>query len=263
MGRTTIDWGRLRSSLDVRAQDIASLLRSAPDPNARVVGLDWSVSELGAHLVTEPARFDRFGRGVKESVAPGDVAAFNAAELAAVGETSPARLADRFEETHAGFAKLAAERERDDPFVWFDFPTTWAGAAAIYLGELVVHAVDLSRTLRRRWHIDREDALDVAYGLVPILPGFVDPKGAAGFTGTYELRLRGGSSLTLAFNDGSLTVTRNGKSADCRINADPVAFLLVGYGRMPQWRPILRGKLMAGGRKPWMAMRFNSLLLNP
>ena len=47
------------------------------------------------------------------------------------------------------------------------------------------------------------------------------------------------------------------------ITADPVAFLLLGYGRISQWSPILRGKLRAGGRKPWLAMKFATLLASP
>ena len=50
---------------------------------------------------------------------------------------------------------------------------------------------------------------------------------------------------------------------DCVITADPVAFLLVGYGRAGQWSQILRGKLRAGGRRPWLAQRFSSLLTRP
>jgi len=47
------------------------------------------------------------------------------------------------------------------------------------------------------------------------------------------------------------------------ITADPVAFLLLGYGRVTQWPQIVRGRLRAGGRKPWFAMRFASLLVSP
>ena len=263
VSRAQIDWGRLRAALDTRAGELASLLRSAPDADARVTGLEWTVAELGAHLVTEPRRFERFGRGQSEHVDTADIGAFNATENAGIGETSPSALADLFEEAHAALVKLAAERDGDDPFIWFDLPTTWAQACGIYLGELVVHAVDLARTTGRGWTVDRDDALDVAYGLVPILPAFVDPDGAKGFTGTFELRLRGGAPITMSFRAAALTVTRNGARPDCKISADPAAFLLVGYGRQSQWGPILRGKMMASGRKPWLALRFNSLLLNP
>jgi hypothetical protein len=99
---------------------------------------------------------------------------------------------------------------------------------------------------------------------VPILPRFVDEANAKDFTGTYELRLRGGPSVMVAFDRGKVTTgPKNDHKADCVVNADPAAFLLVGYGRASQWGPIMRGKLLAGGRKPWLALRFSSLLVNP
>ena len=67
----------------------------------------------------------------------------------------------------------------------------------------------------------------------------------------------------MAVDHGTAVVTAAGEKSDCVITADPVAFLLLGYGRISQWSPILRGKLRAGGRKPWMAMKFATLMSSP
>ena len=58
-------------------------------------------------------------------------------------------------------------------------------------------------------------------------------------------------------------VAAAGEKADCVISADPVAFLLLGFGRVSQLSPLLRGQLRPGGRKPWLAMKFGSLLYSP
>jgi putative sterol carrier protein len=58
-------------------------------------------------------------------------------------------------------------------------------------------------------------------------------------------------------------VTVAGEKADCVITADPVTFLLIGLGRIPQFPQLLRGKLRAGGRKPWLAGKFGTLLASP
>ena len=50
---------------------------------------------------------------------------------------------------------------------------------------------------------------------------------------------------------------------DCHISADPVAFLIVAYGRGSQWPPVLGGKITAWGRKPWRAFGLTRLLMNP
>ena len=47
------------------------------------------------------------------------------------------------------------------------------------------------------------------------------------------------------------------------ISADPVTFLLVGYGRMPLGRALLRGGMLARGRRPWLGLRFKDLFFNP
>ncbi len=253
----------MRASLDRNAQAIAALLRKAsPKAGATVPGLEWTAADLGAHLITEPRRFDRFGRGVQETIE--DVAAFNREELDAVAEKDPARQADVFLAEHASYMTQAAKHAPTDPYQWFGYDMDWSQGAGIYLGELCVHTLDLARLLGERSTFDRQDAIWVINGLVPILPRFADPAASKDFTGAFELRIRKGPSIVLSFDKGSVHVApKNGQRVDCVINADPAAFLLVGYGRVSQWGPILRGKILAGGRKPWLGLRFNSLLVNP
>jgi hypothetical protein len=50
---------------------------------------------------------------------------------------------------------------------------------------------------------------------------------------------------------------------DCVISADPVTYLLVVYGRMPLGRALLRGGMVAWGRRPWLGLCFKSLFFNP
>jgi hypothetical protein len=50
---------------------------------------------------------------------------------------------------------------------------------------------------------------------------------------------------------------------DCVISAHPVTYLLVVYGRMPLGRALLRGRMLAWGRRPWLGLRFKDLFFNP
>jgi hypothetical protein len=61
-------------------------------------------------------------------------------------------------------------------------------------------------------------------GLAPIVPGQVDPSEA--------------------------------RPIDAHISADPAALLLVLYRRQSQWRHLVLGRLVAWGRKPWLALTF-------
>jgi hypothetical protein len=55
----------------------------------------------------------------------------------------------------------------------------------------------------------------------------------------------------------------SGQAIDCHLWADPVALMLVVYGRIGQWGPIARGRLLAWGRKPWLGLKFKNLFFNP
>jgi hypothetical protein len=45
--------------------------------------------------------------------------------------------------------------------------------------------------------------------------------------------------------------------------ADPVAFLLVAYKRRSQWTEIIRGRLVAWGRRPWLALSLVQMFHKP
>ena len=78
-------------------------------------------------------------------------------------------------------------------------------------------------------------------GALGLLPSYANPATARGHTGGYDLRIRGGPRVVIRFADGraSLEEPRN-TPVDCHILAEPVAFLLVFYGRTSQWGPIAR-----------------------
>jgi hypothetical protein len=50
---------------------------------------------------------------------------------------------------------------------------------------------------------------------------------------------------------------------DCWVATDPAIFLLIGYGRVSRRRQIVRGRMIAGGRKPWLAVTTPRLLTGP
>jgi hypothetical protein len=137
---------------------------------------------------------------------------------------------------------------------------------SVHLGELLVHGWDIATTLGRPWAIGRDEANIVARGVLPVLPMVVDPAAAAGVSLAYELSLRGGGPRVLIrVQTGASRSSQSsrGRRPICRISADPAAFLLVSYGRVGQLGPILRGQLIAWGRRPWAALRLNSFIRNP
>jgi hypothetical protein len=74
-----------------------------------------------------------------------------------------------------------------------------------------------------------------------------------------------GDSQTAAQRNAAANAARLARFAERDLSrlADMVAFLLVGYGRAGQWTQIARGRLLAGGRKPWLGLAFGQLLTGP
>ena len=138
--------------------------------------------------------------------------------------------------------------------------------SALTLSELTVHGYDIATGTGRPWPISAEHAKLILGTVCPeMLPLVVRPEAGRGAPVTYEVRLRGdGPRYVIRVADGTAEVrAAAGGPVDCVISADPVTFLMVAYGRMPLGRALLRGGMLAWGRRPWLALRFKGLFFNP
>jgi uncharacterized protein (TIGR03083 family) len=251
------------------------MLRTVPDGAARVPGLDWTAAEAAAHLLGELSFYTGFLTGQRDArdylgedpagqTATQSSATANARQLREIPERDLSRLADAIVAAAEEFTGAAADRpDSDQALVTNGMTLTVPVMSALLLGELVIHGLDIARAAGLPWPITAEDAHLVLAGALAVAPQYVDRQAAAGRHLSYELHLRGGSAYRIAFNDGTVTITEPGPKADCVISADPVAFLLVGYGRTGQWGQIIRGKIIAAGRKPWLGFTFGRLLVSP
>lgn len=240
----------------------AGLLGGAPADIA-IPHLAWTAGELGAHVLGGTRAYERAARaGTDIWTDLRDGAAENARQLSLTPERDPAVIADRL---------APAVRSLHDAWRSGGATVHWSGgltvpievAVGVNLADVLVHSWDLSRATKHPFKIDRGDAIAALRAVAGIAPYFVAPD-AATFTGCYEVRLRGDGAVVFAFDKGVLHIDPgDARRIDCRLSADPAAFLLASYGRIPVWRPALTGAMIASGRKPWLAFRFKSLLVNP
>jgi hypothetical protein len=156
-----------------------------------------------------------------------------------------------------------AGRDGDDELMWHGQRVALANMLGIGLAEYLLHGRDIAKALKRPWTIRADDARLTLAAALPLLPLLVNPATTAGVRARYDLRVRGGTRLAVTINDGALAVSADGQPADCHVSADPVALLLVAYGRRSQWVPILTGRLFAWGRKPWLGVRLVRYLVTP
>jgi hypothetical protein len=252
----------------------ADLWRRIDKPDAPAPGLIWTAAETAAHVVGDLRDYTqaltRHANGYmthanRPTESPSALSAkVNARHLEEVPERNLHTLADMLEVAADAYLNAAANA---DPRVEIETPNGLVigppTMAALLLGEQLIHGLDISRTAKLEWSIDAADAFLVIPGVLSVAPQYLRPQRGAGAHVSFELRMRGGPSYRLAVDDGTAVVTAPREKSDCVITADPVVFLLLGYGRIGQLSPALRGQLRPGGRKPWLAMKFGTLLYSP
>ncbi|MPZ94572.1 MAG: maleylpyruvate isomerase family mycothiol-dependent enzyme [Propionibacteriales bacterium] len=216
----------------------------------------WTITDVVGHVAMEPMRYLELAAGGGDwphRVA--DLPAFNAQQVADLPTRDIGELTDlltshtqRLVATIAEFDEPPLMRFDGDQFVPADLQ------AGTFLGELIVHGRDIAHAAGKDWPIEPAMVPLVYLGLHQVLPGWVDPKGAAGHTATYELRLRGSTAYIYEFTDGRLQIDPPAaRRVDAHISADPVTALLTSYGRVGQIGPAITGKVLAWGRRPWLA----------
>ncbi len=251
----------------------ARIWRRISDYNAPVPGLDWTAAETAAHLIGDLHDYTevltRYAKGYvthpqRPAESPSRMsAAVNARHLAAVSDRNLHRLAAQLEQAAAAYVAVAETIDTGmsvlTPNGLVIDPSTMTG---LLLSEQLIHGLDIARAAERDWTIGTDEALLAIPAVLSVAPDYLRPSQAHQRV-SFELRLRGGGRFRFAVVNGTAMVSEAGAPVDCIITADPVAFLLVGFGRIPQWAPVLRGKLRPGGRRPWRAVKFGSLLSNP
>jgi hypothetical protein len=252
------------------------LWRSIAQSTAPVPGLAWTASQTAAHVVCDMREYtEALTRHVNGDHAAINIPAGSAAwartavndrHLVDVSERDLRRLADMLEQTAARYLAVASAVDTSEPAAILTadgLVLEPAVMTCLLLGEQLVHGLDIARGAHRPWSISRDDALLVIPAVLTLAPKYLRPTRTKKLNISYELRIRGGRHYRMAIANGTGVVTAAGEKADCVITADPVAFLLVGFGRVSQFPVLLRGKLRAGGRKPWLAAKFGTLLDSP
>jgi mycothiol maleylpyruvate isomerase-like protein len=282
-------WQQSQKALRDEVRRVTTLMRSISEPEAPAVG-QWNLAETAMHLsqawmlVLGLARRDL---SRIHAVVPGmagvagsswirdiwDHADSTTLAVRSDPERDLAVLADRIEKSAQEYLGECAGHSPDESRPWMTEGSTVPLSALTghLLNEMVMHGYDIAHAAGCRWRIEpAHAAMVVRQFFVPLIetfePGtFVHAEQAAGLQATYEIRLRGEDDrLNYIFNDGALTVEEpSARRVDCHILADPAAFIMVFWQRRSQWNAIAKGQLIAWGRKPWLGLKFRSLIRNP
>ncbi|MBW3574740.1 MAG: maleylpyruvate isomerase N-terminal domain-containing protein [Actinobacteria bacterium] len=262
-------WTDPMDAVEVVAGRMADLVRSLPDERSDALGV-WDSLELATHA-THVFEFaaDVVGGGEPPLDDIRRLGDFTRDMVDRDPERDPQVLARRIEMATARLiGALSSGPPRD---------VRWLGGIEVpvsllpghLLSETLLHGADLAAAVGGSWKIESAHALvAVRDFLFPILqrldPEFLlTERGRAART-SYEVRAPGAGAIRLDFGHGTVVVgPASGRPVDCRIWGEPAALLQVVFGRTSQWRAIVGGRLVAWGRKPWLAPQLTSLVRSP
>jgi hypothetical protein len=281
-------WQQSQNALRDEVRRVTTLMRSISEPEIPAVG-QWNIAEVAMHLsqawMVVPGLARRDLSRI-HAVVPGmagvagdswirdmwDHADSTTLAVRSDPERDLAVLSDRIEERAQEYLGECAGHSPDEPRPWLIEGTTVPLSALTghLLNETVMHGYDIAHAAGRKWRIEpAHAAMVIRQFFVPVVQTndprtFVNAEQAASLQATYQLHLRGGGRLNFVFDDGSLRVEESSaRRVDCHISANPAAFFMVFWQRQSQWNAIAKGQFVAWGRKPWLGLKFRSLLRNP
>ncbi|MGW7411148.1 maleylpyruvate isomerase N-terminal domain-containing protein [Streptomyces sp. NPDC054863] len=279
---------RTRAALRAAVPRLVRLVRQVPDPDAASGVPVWTVGDVGAHLAAVYLAYGSVASSLSTTTAvsseepvhreqvlpPGDMAfieritAMNDTSIGLVSGAERALLGEFLTERAEAFLRVTEGIAPDTPVAapWYGQEVTLAAVTGLMLSESLVHGLDIARGAGLPWPIGPDEARLALGQMMPtVLPLALDRAKARNVRIAYDLVIKGGLRLAVVVDDGTVTVTRDAppRSYDCRITAAPAAFLLVSFRRTPIWQAVARGRMRAGGRRPWLAVRLGELIATP
>jgi uncharacterized protein (TIGR03083 family) len=218
-------------------------------PDRAIPGLTWTVHDLAAHLATDG--YLRLARGQDS---PFDLAHREEQGAAAIEAKKNVPFADLLEQvkTHSqALVEELAGRSPTEPVRWHSGePLTLGLLAGTLLNEVVVHGIDAARAAGAKPVVTRR-AAELGCPAVLAAAVYVYRPPAKPVDARIEFRLRGVGSLVWHFEGDRLRLEPPGAGpVDLHVSADPVKFLVSGYGRRSQAWAFLTGGVVAWGRRP-------------
>ena len=258
-----IELAPVAEAIERAGRRLAELLSTVEEPDPGVRGLEWTLGDLIAHLAARTERFAAYLSG--EATPQGEIAGTadeNQRDVRERHDRPPVELVEDLRSNVASFVATTHGKLGSDPFPWYSGVTLdVATASGLLLAELLVHGYDAARTLGSPWPIAGNDARTAIRAAATLAPWYVDPEATRGDRTTYRIAVRGGPAFRVRIDDGTASIEPAEGDADCTIRADPVALVLLSYGRIDRWRAAATGKLVATGRRPWRALRFDRSFL--
>lgn len=260
--------GHTRDAIAGATERVAELIASIPDPLALAPNSPWTVRDFAAHLIVAGSVYTDMAQGIPapyQSLEPAYLHAEFTRRQADIAETDPGKLSRLVVDAMEGFLDATTDSPGDTPVIFHgQNPYTVAGIAGVLLGEELLHGYDIATAIGRPWPLDLADTQLVLAAYAPVFGWVLNPETTRGLSAGFGIELRGVGEMTVRFTDGVFGLEDAGAApVDATISADPVAFLMVGTGRLSRYQAIALGLMSVGGNHPDLAIGFPDLFLYP
>ena len=256
------DRAELRARIATARERFDLLLRTA-DPRARIPGGDWTVAQLGAHMVNVTHRYRQIIRGedFRRAMSVTEMDVVNQAEMEALVAPVP-ELADQMQVVADEMDDWFDAHPDDPDLVAFHGGAMISGLTAQtnWLGELVMHGSDVARAIKAPYVIDERDMLLVARGMMEYAHGFLRPDISPRTDVCVAFDIPDARPWVIHIHDGiaECRARTPADRPDALMRTPASALTEVLYKRIGQLTAVRRGMLVVGGRRPWVALKLPS-----
>jgi uncharacterized protein (TIGR03083 family) len=247
------DLPRILDAIEAQRSPVIALMRAGSDTSRTVTGLDWTVSDLHAHLAATADNYERMAAG--EVVMTENVSQRRAVIDRGIAGQSGARAGGNDEVVADRITRLAATlRSQTDetrlPFYGMEVPPSLI--AGMLLSELLVHGVDLARTHSLPIDVPDDAAHHALLATCTLTPLALTPWGA-----TRSMVLgyspRGYAPIIVELDEGRVVVGhRTDRKVDAWFGGTAQDLLLASYNRLSAARALATVRLR--GRRPYLAL---------
>ncbi|MDH6246652.1 maleylpyruvate isomerase N-terminal domain-containing protein [Mycobacterium sp. OTB74] len=257
----------LRERIALAGNRFDTLVRDT-DPRLQPRRSHWTVQQTVAHVVTLGRRYQQVARGgeYRHAVDPADIANVNQSELEAAIAPIP-ELADELLTLSRELEGFFDANTNDQPTLPFHGFGMMSGntAQTNWLGEFLLHGEDIAKTAGTNWELTERDMALVLRGAREMAPLYLRADIPANVEVCVAVEIPDARPYLLRIDHGAAEMRERRPTdrpdAIVRVPASTMTQLL--YQRIGQLSAIGRGLRMAGGRRPWRALKLMTYFQRP
>jgi uncharacterized protein (TIGR03083 family) len=257
------DRNELRDRIEEARQRFYQLARTA-DPNARRLGLDWTVHQVIAHVLCVARRYQAIieGRDFRRAVRPRDLDQINDEEMLAAMAPIPELLAElaTLEPLMDGYF----DGLPDDYTVELHCGAMGSGIIVQinWLFDVLLHGEDIARAVGTPFEIRERDMLLMLREGIELTPSYVNQGLSPAIDICVALEIPDARPHVIHVHDGiaEARARRPDDRPDAVLKGPASTVLRLVLHRIGPLTAMRHGLRIVGGRRPWKAMKIASCI---